>query len=184
VKNQDAMKTRMPYPNPETLSPAKLARANNPNRGLLNVSRMAFHAPDPIWAAQAELGRITLFEVEIDVRLREMVIVRVAHLQYSEYEIFHHLPVARNAGITEDELKALETGDFSCLAEDERALVQFVTEVVQDVGPCDATLDAVRAHYSDRMVFEVVFIIGSYMMTARIAAVGRVDIDTAPATKF
>jgi alkylhydroperoxidase family enzyme len=46
------------------------------------------------------------------------------------------------------------------------------------------TLIAAREHFSDRLLFETVVIIGSYMMTARIAAVGGVELEDAPVTSW
>jgi alkylhydroperoxidase family enzyme len=62
----------------------------------------------------------------------------------------------------------METGDFSVLEPQERAVVTFVSEIVEHVTPSDATLAAIRAYYSDAQVFEVIMLVGSYMTTARI----------------
>ena len=51
------------------------------------------------------------------------------------------------------------------------------TEVVRDVSPSEATLAATRALFSDALIFEMVAIIGVYMMTARVIAVGGCEID-------
>ena len=172
--------SRIPYPPLDSLSAIKRERAADPTRQLLNVSRMAFHATDALWKAQAELGRATIQHAELEPRLREMVIVRVAWLEQSEYELFHHRPIARRAGVSSAELAAIEGGDLSTLGARERALVAFVSEVVDEVAPADPTLAEARNHFSDQLLFETVVIIGSYMMTARIAAVGGVELENEP----
>jgi len=169
----------------DALSPLKRKRIFNPSRKyLLNVSKMALHMPDPLWDAQAELGRRATYEAEIDPRLREMVVVRVAWLQKSDYELFHHRTIALNAGVTPGELAAIEGGDLTLLSADEQALLAYVTEVTENVSPSDQTLAAARACYPDRLLFEVIALIGSYMMTARIAAVGGVENDEEAVTAW
>ena len=172
--------SRIPYPSIDDLSPAKHDRIFDPSRNvLLNVSRMALHASDGLWGAQAALGRATI-DADLDSRLREMVILRVAHLQNSEYELFHHRSIARHLGVGEAEMAAIEGEDHAALSPAERALIAFVSAVVRDVSPDDATLAAMRSHYDDRFLFDIVVVIGSYMLTARLAAVGGVAIEDQP----
>ena len=174
--------SRIPYPSLDSLSPIKHARVFDPARKiLLNVSRMALHASDGLWSAQAALGRATI-DADLDHRLREMVILRVAYLQHSDYEIFHHKAIAANLGVTEAQQAAILSDDLSPLAEPERALMQFASEVILNVSPSDDALAAMREHYSDRILFDVVVVIGSYMLTARLAAVGGVAIEEQPVT--
>jgi 4-carboxymuconolactone decarboxylase len=169
--------SRLPYPDPATLSPEKSEVLTGSSGRVLNVSRMLMHAPDPLWSAQRKLGRATVYEATLDERLREILILRVAYLSNSEYELFHHLKIAENLGVTLEERESLRTGDFAALGPQERALAAFVTEVVRDVSPSDATLQALREVFPIPQIFEIVILIGGYMTTARIAAVGGVDLD-------
>ena len=174
--------SRIPYPSLENLSPMKHARVFDPTRKvLLNVSRMALHASDDLWGAQAALGRATI-DADLDKRLREMVILRVGYLQRSDYELFHHSELARSFGVTDAEQAAIVSDDLSALGAAERALIEFASEVIVDVSPSDAALDAMRRHYSDQFLFDMVVLIGSYMLTARLAAVGGVAIEDQPVT--
>jgi 4-carboxymuconolactone decarboxylase len=86
--------------------------------------------------------------------------------------------------VSADEITALEGGDLDIFSPDERALIDFATEVAQNVSPSDATLAAMRAHFSDQIVFEVTAIVGYYMMVARFIAVGGVEPDPAPVTTW
>jgi alkylhydroperoxidase family enzyme len=74
--------------------------------------------------------------------------------------------------------------DPSCLAPDERALVDFVTEVVRIVSPSDTTMQNARTHFSDALLFEAVVILGYYMLTARVIGVGGVDLEEKPVTTW
>jgi len=171
---------RVPYPDPEALSAEKRAVLSGAEGRVLNVSRMAMHAPDALWLAQRRLGRAAVYEAVLDARLREMLILRVAYLSGSEYELFHHLKIAETAGVTPEQSDAMRTGNFSALSDQDRALADFVTEVVRDVSPSDKTLQAARDAFGLPLVFEMVVLIGGYMLTARVAAVSGVELDEVP----
>lgn len=144
---------------------------------------MAMHASDGLWAAQAALGRATI-DADLDPRLRELVILRTAWLDGSEYELFHHRALARRAGLDEAEVAAIVGGDQAGFSAAERTLLAFVDGVVRDASPSDAVIAEMRRHYPDRLVFDVVVVIGSYMMTARLAAVGGVGTEDRPVTEW
>ena len=169
--------SRIPYPEPGELSEAKRAFAAAPDRRMLNVVRMAMHTPDPLWETQRALATAAVDRTTMDPRLREVLILRAANLSHSEYELHHHRSIARTLGFDDAKLAALESGDFSALSPEERVVAQFTTEVVRDVEPSDETLAATRALFSSALIFEMVAIIGVYMMTARVIGVGGCEID-------
>ena len=173
--------SRIPYPDVASLSPAKQARAAASGKRMLNVWRMAMHATEGVWQGFVDLGLASVNRTELPVRQREMVIVRVAHREHSDYELFHHLSLARRNGVSEAELEALRTGDFTALSDADRALLAF-TDGVFAGNPSDAVLAAMRAHFSDALTFEVTMVIGHYMMTARVVAVGGCETEDTPTT--
>jgi len=169
--------SRIPYPEPADLSELKRAYAAAPDRRLLNIARMAMHTPDALWQTQLDLATAAVFKTTMDPRLREVLILCVASLSHSEYELHHHRSIARTVGFDAAAIRALERGDFTGLSPEERVVAKFTTEVVQNVGPSDETLAATRALLSDAVIFEMVAIIGVYMMTARVIAVGGCEPD-------
>ena len=171
--------SRIPYPEIPDLSEAKQAFVAAPAQRLLNVVRMALHTPDGLWERQSALSAATVLMSKMDPMLREVLILTVAHLSNSEYELFHHVSIASNLGMSQATLQAIERGDYALLSECGRVVAQFTAEVVRDVSPSDETLAAARALFSDPMIFEMVAIIGVYMMTARVAAVGGCEVDGA-----
>ncbi len=171
--------SRIPYPEFADLSEAKRTFVASPAHRLLNVVRMALHTPDGLWERQSALSAATVTMSNMDQMLREVLILTVAHLSNSEYELFHHVSIAGNLGMNAATMDAIERGDYASLPEAERVVAQFTAEVVRDVSPSDETLAATRAMFSDPMIFEMVAIIGVYMMTARVAAVGGCEVDGA-----
>jgi alkylhydroperoxidase family enzyme len=172
--------SRIPYPDPNTLSPAKREAMALFGEKTLNVSRMSMHAPEKHWAAQRALGFASLQTTTIEPRLRELIILRVAYLSGSDYEAYHHESLAAREGLGEADFAALKTGDVSGFSPLEQDVCRFVSELVQQVSPSDETLAAIRARLPDERVFEIVLIVGAYMLTARVAAVGGVELDPQP----
>jgi alkylhydroperoxidase family enzyme len=172
--------SRIPYPTDDQLSPAKLARKND-GRRLLNVSHMAMHSTEGMWQAFVDIGMASIHDTELDPALREMVIVRQAYHDKAEYELFHHLSIARGAGVSEEKLEALRTGDYAALPANERALLRFTDEVVKN-APSDEAVAEMLKHFSLPLLFETTLLIGHYMMTARVAAVGGVENEDTPVT--
>ena len=146
-----------------------------------NIYRILANAPTAL-PGFVQLAGALLTRSELDPQLREMVILRVGYLQRSDYELFHHSELARSFGVTDAEQAAIVSDDLSVLGAAERALIEFASEVIIHVSPSDAALDAMRRHYSDRFLFDMVVLIGSYMLTARLAAVGGVAIEDEPVT--
>lgn len=169
--------SRIPYPDPARLSPAKREYAANPDRRMLNIAWMAMHAPDPFWKAQLDLATAAVFDSAMDPKHREVLILTVAGISRCEYELFHHRSIARTLGFDDATVEALITGNIDGLPHDQKVVAQFTAEVVRDVAPRDETIAAVRALLSDELIFEMVAIICLYMTTARIIGVGGVEID-------
>jgi len=160
--------TRIPYPDPETLSPAKLAAWNT--KGVLNLQKMGMHAPDKLWTGWRLWASTAAYEPSIEAPLRELCVVRVGYLSNCEYEVHHHFERAIEHGATREQCLAMKTGDVSLLSPRFAAVINFVGEVVKNVSPSDAALAAVRAHYSDAQVMEILMLVGAYMTMARIIA--------------
>jgi 4-carboxymuconolactone decarboxylase len=176
--------SRIPYPDLTDLSPAKREAVRGWGDQMLNISHMLMHCADGIWLGQRALARSTVLEATIELRLRELLILRVAYLSDCEYELFHHLSLARQLGATGAEIDAMRTGDFSAIGEKEGALGRFVTEIVVDVNPDDETMAAIRAHFSDAHVIEMIMIIGYYMMVARAAAAAGIEVEKEAVTDW
>ncbi len=175
---------RIPYPEPSQLSAAKQAYLDAPDLRVLNIARISMHAPDPIWRATVDLALAVVTDTISDDRLREVIVLRVANLSNSKYELFHHLSLARSLGFSDAELEASRSGDFAALPARDRLVAQFTTEVVRDVDPSDETVTAMRAEFSDEHIFEMLAIIGSYMNAARVAAVARIGNDDVAVTSW
>jgi AhpD family alkylhydroperoxidase len=145
----------------------------------LNVFRMVANAESAFrpWLA---FGGALLSSLELDPRVRELVILRVARLSGAEYEWIQHVPIAQAAGASEEQIAAVDRGDLEsdALGELDRAALRFTTEVVRDVGASEESLRALLDHgLSPREVVELLLVIGQYMMVARVAQTAAIELD-------
>jgi 4-carboxymuconolactone decarboxylase len=165
---------RIPYPDISTLPEVtQKTLASVP----LNIVRMCAHASRPLFEAQGYLGRAVAVPEALEPRLRETVILRVGHLSNSTYELHHHIPLGRAAGLSEAELAAIAGRNYSALNPLLAAAARFTDEVVTLISPSDETLANLRAVASDQIVVNIVLTIGCYMSIARLAAVSGIEPD-------
>jgi alkylhydroperoxidase family enzyme len=167
---------RLPYRDLET-APAetRTALAAFPP---LNIFRMLAHA-ETLLRGFGMLGAAILGRSALDARLRELAILHVAARSPAAYEWQQHVPIARTTGATDAEITAIERGDLgaSCFGARERALLHLADELLARPRAGDATLAAMRAHFSDREVCEAILTIGYYMMVARFLETTGVDLE-------
>src|SRR2546429_5606128 len=100
---------RLPYADPERIpEPVREALQAVPP---LNVFRMTANAETAFrpWLA---FGGALLSSLELDPRVRELVILRVARLCGSEYEWVQHVPIAHSAGASDEEGAGVERRDL------------------------------------------------------------------------
>jgi 4-carboxymuconolactone decarboxylase len=165
---------RIPYPDVTRLPEAtQKTLASVP----LNVVRICAHASQCLFDAQGQLGRAVASPEALEPRLRETVILRVAYLSNSGYELHHHVPLGRAAGLTEAELTALASRDYGTLEPLLAAAARFTDEVVVQLSPSDHTLANLRKIASDQVVVNIVLTIGCYMSIARLIAVTGIEPD-------
>ena len=167
---------RIPYPDPATAPPEvkELTQSLPP----LNIFRMLPHAPT-LLRGFAQLGTAILSRATLDARLRELVILRVAACSPAPYEWQQHEPIARACGASLDEIEALRRGDAAaaCFGAREQALLRLTDDLLAGPRASDATLAAMREHFSDRELCEAILTVGYYMLVARFLETTGVDLE-------
>lgn len=112
----------------------------------------------------------------------ELVILRVAHLTGCDYEREHHEPIARHAGLAEEQVRAAEVGaDAGCWSERQVAVLRAVDELHGQRTLSDAAWAGLRPHYSDAELLELCVLTGHYEMLAMVLNAARVAPDATPA---
>lgn len=111
-------------------------------------------------------------------RETELVILRVATLCRSEYELTQHRPLGRRAGLSEEELDAVALGPSHPLwGPRDRALLRAADRLVRDRDLPDELWGDLSARLSERELIELVVLVGHYTMLATTLHTLRVQPD-------
>ena len=148
----------------------------------INVFRAMANAETLFPPFMSYLAR--LFQpLDLDKALERMIVLRVARRSSSEYAWRQNAVVARSVGVSDAQIDALDRDEpaAACFSATEQAVFAWTDEVMDRVEATPATTAAVRSHFSDRAVTEMLFVIGTYMLVARLARTGRVPFDAKPA---
>ncbi len=166
---------RIPYVNPDDAPEpvAKLLEDLPP----LNIFMMMAHTGQTL-RDFVRLGNRILFEGTLDPVLRELAILRVAHLSNAAYERHHHEQIARQLEIPARKIEAVERGGSAAIFSDlEKLVLLFVDDVVNNVRASDQTFVPLSKELGHTAIQELVLTIGYYMMVARFLETFEVDLE-------
>lgn len=124
------------------------------------------------------LGSSILGRMGLPPNRRELVIVRVAKLTNSEYEWVQHTSLALETGISQGQLDTI--GDWKNspnFNDEERAILQYTDEVVQNVSVTDQTFSTLKKFFDEQSIVELTLTAGYYVMVARLLVPLQVEID-------
>jgi alkylhydroperoxidase family enzyme len=108
------------------------------------------------------LGHSTL-----PVRDRELLILRIGYLCRSRYEWGQHVLIARQARISDDEIRRVQAGpDAPGWSDTDRLLLEATDELHADARISDATWNGLAAHFNTRQLMDIVFTVGQYNMVS------------------
>lgn len=146
----------------------------------LNIFRMLAQA-DSAFVPYLGFAGVLLAQLELDPKLRELAILLVATRTGAEYEWVQHVGISRTLGIHDEQISAIQRDDLqaTCLDPDARAILRFVSEVLELPRVTDATFAALSDRFPPRQIVELLLVIGSYHMLARLMITLDIDIDQA-----
>ena len=111
-------------------------------------------------------GRL-LMRSGLTPRDRELVILRVAWRCQAEYEWGQHVPIARQAGLDDEEIRRVAAGpEAEGWTDDERTLLRAVDELHDDHRIGDTTWSALAARYGTEELIELPMLAGHYALLA------------------
>jgi 4-carboxymuconolactone decarboxylase len=150
-------------------------------RGNLNVFRLLANAPH-VFVGWTQMVDELFDSPTFNLRMKEAVIVRVAHLQDSRYELAQHTGIARGAGLTEQQINAiLDTDDIDAagFSAAERTALDVTTELCSTHRLRDDTFAAAQAVFGDEAFTELLMIISCYYGLALVLNAADLDVDAA-----
>ena len=167
---------RIPYPDDTDPQVAALKAQIIAERGKLhNLYRMLLNSP-PV--AQGWLAFLTAIrqKCSLDARVRELSILRIAVINKADYEFVSHVPFALKAGLTQQQVDALEGWERSKLfSEADRAVLAYTDSMTRDVHVPDAVFEPIKRHFDTREVTELTATIAAYNLVSRFLEALEVD---------
>lgn len=109
-------------------------------------------------------SRHLLYGSTLPVRIRELAILRVAHRRGCAYEWAHHVDMAKEAGLSDAEIAAAQTGEANDALD--RAVFTAVDELDDKSNLSDQTWTALSERLDERQRMDLVFTIGGYIALA------------------
>jgi 4-carboxymuconolactone decarboxylase len=116
------------------------------------------------WSA---FGGTLLYSGELPGRERELLILRTGWNCRAGYEWGQHVPIALDAGVTEDEVQRVPAGpDDAGWSEQDAVLLRAADELHRDARIGDGTWASLAATWSEMQLIEVCMVVGQYHLVA------------------
>ena len=91
--------------------------------------------------------------------------------------------MAKSLGITQEEIDTLDRNDTTadCFSDAQKAAFRFTQEALELIEVSDDVYTKASSFFSAQALTELLYVIGTYMLLARVARTGRVPLDATPA---
>lgn len=147
-------------PTPEAVPNIFRVMGNNPK-----VLRSYLRLGNGLWAACG-----------LDVKTRELAILRTAILHHSIYEWQQHVRIGRAAGLSDEQIVALHHWRGSELfSPAERAMLAYVDAVAATAHPSQEIHDELAKYWPNSAIVGINLLAGYYEMTAKFLGAMEVE---------
>ena len=158
---------RIPLCDLDKLSPEDrtYAERGRVNGEILNLFKVMMNHP-ALARRWGEFGNHILFRQSLPPRDREMLILRIGWLNQARYEWKQHVRIARNAGLSDDEIDRITQGPGAGWDRHDAALLQAVDDLFADSVIAAARWEVLAERYSTEQMMDLVFTIGQYNLVS------------------
>ncbi|MGH0030208.1 MAG: carboxymuconolactone decarboxylase family protein [Myxococcota bacterium] len=133
---------------------------------VLNIFRTLAHHPK-LMKRWLVFGNHVLAKSTLGARERELAILRIGWNCRAEYEWAQHVGIARDCGVTDEEIERVAEGPDAAGWDDrDRALLRAADELHGDHFVSDATWQALSEHYDTQALMDLVFACGQYTLVS------------------
>lgn len=158
---------RLAYPHPSEVS--QVMRRFPPPLRNMNIGRMVSQAPtlaEPYYNTYAAV----LQWLELDPKLRQLAILRVAHRASAPYVLAQHRALAKLEGLTEEQIAATgqRSPDDACFTYVQQQVVAFADEVMDGPRIYNSLFQRVHGVLTPREIVELLLVIGWYWTACRL----------------
>lgn len=121
----------------------------------------------PLGQAWLAFNEVLAGQTTLDVRLRELIILRVAWRTRSAYEWAQHTRIGHHAGLTVEQLHAIPAGAAAQVwTAVEQSVLAATDQMVDGFKVDDRTWAQLSEHFSDTELVELLFVVGAYLCFA------------------
>ena len=150
---------------------------------VLHLYQMLMHSP-PLAEGWLHFMTQVRQQLTLSGALRELVIMRIAHLNGAPYEAAQHAPIALREGLSQAQLDALPgwteaAGEDHAFSPIQRQVLQLCDAMTRDIHVPAPLVQALRAQLGERMLVELVATIASYNMVSRFLEALQIHADDA-----
>ena len=153
-----------------------LAQMEQRGREVINLHRAIARSPNTL-RNFLRLGNSLLLYGRLAANLRELAILRIARIAGADYEWAHHVPIAKQAGVSQAQIEGIadwrNTGVYNAI---EKAVLEYVEAAVNRDVP-DDVFEAVRSLLSEDDVIELTLVCGYWGMVACILLALKIDVE-------
>jgi alkylhydroperoxidase family enzyme len=154
-----------------------LAAMGQRGREAPNLHRAIARSPNSL-RNFLRLGNSLLLYGQVAGNLREITILRIAQMTGANYEWAHHVPIAKQAGVTEAQVEALSDWRTSdAFSVRERAVLDYVEVMTTTRDVPDVVFEALRSQLSEEEVVELTMVCGFWGMVASILLALKIDLE-------
>jgi alkylhydroperoxidase family enzyme len=166
---------RLPYLNTDDLAPEdrELLERN------LNLYKVIAHSPDGARAFAAPALYVR-HHSRLDPRLRELAIIQIGFERGVSYEYAHHIEIGRNAGLSDDDIRAIATessGGTTHLSAIERAVLAAARELFEKPALSDAVFAELAKELDAERIVDLIISISTYCGVVRLLGALEVDLE-------
>ncbi len=146
--------------------------------GLLNVYKLLLHAPALAETWLDHVGAVR-WKTSLSGRLREVLVIRMAHVNGVDYVLNQHVPaLAAAEGMTVAECDALaDWRKADAFSAAERAALAYADAMTLQTSVPDAVFADLQRHYDERAIVEISVLIGTYLMHNRVMKALAIDLE-------
>ncbi|MGB0577022.1 MAG: carboxymuconolactone decarboxylase family protein [Alphaproteobacteria bacterium] len=145
---------------------------------LLNIYKMLMNNP-PAATGWFDFVNMVRWELGLDGRVRELVIIRIGYFNRVQYVIKQHVPeLAEAEGLSLAECAALQDWENSDLFDErDRAILAYTDSMSRDIQVPDEIYNSVAEYFDDKGMVGLTVLIGTYNMHTRIFQALDIDLE-------
>ena len=145
--------------------------------GVPNLHRTLAGSPK-VFEARIAYSNALRHDIKLSQAYRELSIMLVARLTKADYEYAHHWKAAVKAGVTKEQLAAIEQWKASPLFnERERAVLRYAEEATLNISVSDDAWSGIKAFLDEQELIDLVLIVAWYNQTSRVLIPLQIELE-------